>query len=210
MLRYIYTDELNSYSKLRDSMFRDRAWQFKERLKWDVSVDRNGFERDEYDDLNPLYAIWVLPNGRHGASMRILPTIGRVMVNDYFSDVIGHVIQSEHIWETTRFCLSPDLNEKSVQVSAALMLAGCQIGLNQKLESMIAIFDPRMIRVYRRLGWPPKILGSIGKGRDKICAGTWQFDREIQARMAAQSGISVALSELWYKRSMGLQNTIAA
>jgi len=210
MLRYLYADELENYPKLRDTMFRDRAIQFHVRLQWDVDVDQYGFERDEYDALNPLYTIWIMPNGTHGGSMRTLPTTGSVMVNDHFSDVIGHEIQSEHIWETTRFCLSPSLNENTVQVSAALMLAGCQIGLSQKLESIIAIFDPHMIRVYRRLGWAPKILGTVGQGREKICAGAWTFDREIQARMADQARIPVALSELWYRRSMGDQIAIAA
>jgi acyl homoserine lactone synthase len=210
MLRYIYADEMNDYPKLRDTMFRDRATQFKERLEWEVCVDEQGYERDEYDALNPLYVVWIMPNGSHGGSMRVLPTTGRVMVNDHFSDVIGHEIRSEHIWETTRFCLSPDLTEDSVQVSAALMLAGCQIGISQGLESIIAIFDPRMVRVYRRLGWPPKILGSVGTGRDKICAGAWTFDHQTLKRMADQAGIPVVLSELWYARSMGVQNCIAA
>jgi acyl homoserine lactone synthase len=210
MLRYIYAEELNDYPKLRDTMFRDRATQFRERLKWDVYVDAQGYERDEYDALNPLYVVWIMSNGSHGGSMRVLPTTGRVMVTDHFSDVIGHEIQSDHIWETTRFCLSPDLSTDGVQVSAALMLAGCQIGISQGLESMIAIFDPRMVRVYRRLGWPPQILGSLGEGRDRICAGAWTFDQQTLERMADQAGIPVVLSELWYARSMGVQNCIAA
>lgn len=210
MLRYIYAEELNDYPKLRDTMFRDRATQFKERLKWDVNVNVQGYERDEYDALNPLYVVWIMPDGSHGGSMRVLPTTGRVMVNENFSDVIGHEIQSEHIWETTRFCLSPELTEKSVHVSAALMLAGCQIGISQGLESMIAIFDPRMVRVYRRLGWPPQILGTVGEGRDKICAGAWRLDQQTLERMAQQAGIPVVLSQMWYARSLGAQNSIAA
>jgi len=57
MLRYLYADELDQYPALKDSMFRDRAGQFKTRLNWDVKVDHNGYERDEYDDLNPMYVI---------------------------------------------------------------------------------------------------------------------------------------------------------
>ena len=38
-------------------MFRDRASQFKTLFKWQVDVDENGFERDEYVALNPLYLI---------------------------------------------------------------------------------------------------------------------------------------------------------
>jgi acyl homoserine lactone synthase len=64
MLRYIFARELSIYPKLHDSMFRDRADQFKTRLNWDVKIDENGFERNEYDDLNPLYVIWETKSGR--------------------------------------------------------------------------------------------------------------------------------------------------
>ena len=66
MLRYIYGDQLSNFSKLQDTMHRDRAIQFRDRLKWDVNVDENGWERDEYDDLNPLYVIWENERGEHG------------------------------------------------------------------------------------------------------------------------------------------------
>jgi acyl homoserine lactone synthase len=77
MLRYLYADQLDAFPKLRDSMFRDRADQFSERLGWEVSVDENGFEKDQYDALNPLYVIWEMPDGSHGGSMRFLPTTRR-------------------------------------------------------------------------------------------------------------------------------------
>ena len=58
MLRYLYADQLNQFPRLKDEMFTHRADQFRTRLGWDVSVDARGHERDEYDDLNPLYVIW--------------------------------------------------------------------------------------------------------------------------------------------------------
>jgi len=210
MLRYIYTDELDQFPKLRDTMFRDRATQFRDRLNWEVTVNDQGFERDEYDDLNPMYAIWERPDGTHGGSMRTLPTTGRVMVNDHFQHVIGHKIQSDTCWESTRFCLAPDLGDSGTRLSAAIMLAGCQIGLSCELDSAVAVFDPRMVRIYRQLGWPPKVLGTIGEGRQKICAGTWTFSREIQSKMAAAAGVRVALSELWFQRSRGVEIARAA
>ena len=72
MLRFIYADELYKYGTLGQEMFRDRAEQFRDRLGWDVHVDADGREMDEYDQLNPLYVIWEMPNGRHGGSMRFL------------------------------------------------------------------------------------------------------------------------------------------
>ena len=70
-------------------MFRDRAFQFKTRLKWKVDVDENGFERDEYDALNPLYVILENNLGRHEGSLRLLPTTGRCMINEKFRFFAG-------------------------------------------------------------------------------------------------------------------------
>ena len=74
MIRFLYGDSLADHSRLAQSMFRDRAKQFSERLGWEVSVDDAGEERDQYDALNPLYVIWQRPDGLHGGSMRFLPT----------------------------------------------------------------------------------------------------------------------------------------
>ena len=46
MIRFIRADDLHLHSQLRDSMFRDRADQFKTRLGWAVSVDGTGYEMD--------------------------------------------------------------------------------------------------------------------------------------------------------------------
>ena len=120
MLRYIYGDELNQFPKLRDTMFRDRACQFKARLGWEVDVDATGQERDAYDDKNPLYVIWQRADGSHGGSMRFLPTVAETMVNDHFTHLTDGVeIRHPMIWECTRFCLAKGAETR---VSAALML----------------------------------------------------------------------------------------
>jgi len=92
MLRYVYADELHKFPKLAETMFRDRADQFQTRLGWEVSVDGNGYETDQYDALNPLYVIWEMPDGTHGGSMRFLPTTGRTMINEHFTDVMGGIL----------------------------------------------------------------------------------------------------------------------
>ena len=66
MIRYLYADELEALPELKKSMFQDRADQFKTRLGWDVTVNEDGFECDEYDDLNPLYVIYQQADGSHG------------------------------------------------------------------------------------------------------------------------------------------------
>lgn len=203
MLRYLYADQLDQFPTLRDTMFRDRADQFKTRLGWDVSIDENGFERDQYDDLNPLYVIWEQADGTHGGSMRFLPTTGRTMINEHFTDILGGgTITSPLIWECTRFCLNRDAESR---VAAALMLGGGEIMKGFGVAHFAGVFDARMVRIYRLIGSSPEIMGSQGEGRDKISVGLWEFTPEAQAKVAEKSGVTLDQSQMWFERSFGEQ-----
>lgn len=207
MIRYIYADQLDQFPALAASMFRDRACQFKTRLNWDVTVDEQGFERDEYDALNPLYVIWQNADGSHGGSMRFLPTTGQCMVNDHFLDLTDGVkIQSPLIWECTRFCLS---RKAASHVAAALMLAGGEIMQNFGVKHFAGVFDARMVRIYRMIGASPDVLGSTGEGRDKISVGLWEFSPESQARVAESAGISPLQSRHWFDQAFGAEIALA-
>jgi len=201
MLRYVYGSQLDQYRCLADTMFRDRARQFRDRLKWDVHVDAQGYERDEYDAQDPLYVIWQNPDGRHGGSMRFLPTLGATMVNDHFSDLLhGDVIRSPSIWECTRFCLAPNADTR---IAAALMLGGGEVMRGFGVTQFVGVFDARMVRIYRMIGASPDVLGSGGEGRSRISVGMWNYDPADRVQVLARAGLSSALSEHWYARSFG-------
>ncbi|WOI56921.1 acyl-homoserine-lactone synthase [Palleronia sp. LCG004] len=197
MIRYLYADELSRFPRLADTMFRDRAAQFHERLKWkDVTVDADGWERDEYDDLNPLYVIWEEPDGRHGGSMRLLPTTGRTMVNDHFLNLTGGTrIESPLIWECTRFCLAQGAKPR---VSAALMLAGGEVLRGFGIQHYVGVFDAVMIRVYQMLGGCPEILGMSGEGSNAIGVGLWEFSDTAHAKLLRRAQITATQSEDWF------------
>jgi acyl homoserine lactone synthase len=201
MLRYLYADQLHQFPTLRYTMFRDRADQFAERLGWDVAVDENGFERDQYDALNPLYVIWEMPDGTHGGSMRFLPTTGRTMINEHFQDVIGGgSVVSPLIWECTRFCLK---RGAPAHVAAALMLGGGEIMTGFDILQFVGVFDARMVRIYRMIGASPEVLGSTGEGRDQISVGLWNFSNEAKAQVSKKSGISAQQSRAWFEAAFG-------
>lgn len=201
MLRYLTGKELPMFPILAQSMFRDRAHQFRARLGWDVSVDEKGWERDQYDDLNPIYVIWQKADGHHGGSMRFLPTLGRTMVNDHFSNLAaGRKISHPKMWECTRFCLSECAEP---MVSAALLLGGAQLGVGFGLSRALGVFDVRMVRIYRHLGWEPTVLGSSGQGAHAVSLGVWEFSEEIRRTMANKAGISLDVSRLWFDRAFG-------
>lgn len=201
MLRYIYGHDLHRFPQLRRSMFHDRAEQFKHRLGWAVRVNAAGEERDEYDEINPLYVIWELPDGSHGGSMRFLPTTGRTMVNDHFSHLCDGVkIQSPLIWECTRFCISPRADRRA---AAALTLGAGEIMARFHLRHFIGVFDPRMERIYRRMGLNPDVIGRSGEGADEIGVGLWEMDAAAWPRVLAKVGVTRQISTQWFDRALG-------
>lgn len=204
MLRFIYADDLRQEPTLHDTMFRDRATQFRDRLNWEVDVDADGFERDTYDAMNPLYVIWQRPDGTHGGSMRFLPTTGDTMVNDHFLHLSDGVrIASPFIWECTRYCLAPNAETR---ISAALMLGGLELGLRQNLSHAVGVFDARMVRIYRMMGWSPAILGTNGKGSDAISTGLWAFEPHLRPGLLKKARLTAGQIETWYTRAFGPKN----
>ena len=200
MLRYLYADQLDRHPKLARQMFLDRTDQFKTRLGWDVTVDAQGLEKDSYDALNPLYVIWEDADGRHGGSMRFLPTTGPVMVNDHFGHLISGPIRSPLIWECTRLCLR---RGAGAHVAAALMLGGGEIMRGFGVKHFAGVFDARMVRIYRMIGSSPEVLGSEGEGRDRISVGLWDFSVEAQAMVSARAGVTPQQSRFWFDQAMG-------
>ncbi len=196
MLRFLTGEELRQYPTLRDTMFSDRARQFRERLGWAVTVDSRGWERDDYDRLNPTYVIWQQPDGSHGGSMRFLPTTGRTMVNEHFSNLAaGRKFSHPKLWECTRFCLAEHV---APNVSAALMLGGAQLGVGLGLARAVGVFDARMVRIYRLLGWQPTVLGTEGEGADAISLGLWEFSEDVRRRLARKAGIPADVAQHWF------------
>jgi len=69
-------------------------------------------------------------------------------------------------------------------------MAGGQLGVGFGLSHSVGVFDARMVRIYRQLGWEPEILGTDGTGRDAISAGLWTFDEAILSAMCRAAGVA--------------------
>ncbi|MGB0797901.1 MAG: acyl-homoserine-lactone synthase [Planktomarina sp.] len=194
MLNYIYGSDLDDFPQLRDTMFQDRAKQFRDRMGWDVTVNEAGFELDEYDEQNPLYVICADSLGDHAGSLRLLPTTGDTMVNDHFSHLAGGHISSPFIWECTRFCLAPGSRPR---VAAALMLAGGEVLTGFDISHFVGVFDASMRRIYKMIGAEPEVLGSDGG----INVGLWSLSAAAQAKVAHKAGVSLTQSRAWFDAS---------
>lgn len=199
MLRYVNSEDLIRLPKLRRTMFQDRAAQFADRHGWNVAVDQLGEEHDQYDVPEATYVVWENRDGSHGGSMRFLPTLGRTMVEEHFSGLIGGIsYRSARIWECTRFCLSP---RSPSNIAPALMLGGLEFCLSLGISKVIGVFDARMLRVYRRLGWSPDVLGAEGSEKDAISAGIWTVDRMVRPVLLQRAGVSSETSSSWIEEN---------
>ena len=199
MLHFLQGATLDAHPELAGAMFRDRATQFCDRLGWAVTVDARGFERDQYDVLEPLYVIAADASGRHAGSLRLMPTTGRTMLAEHFSHLAPGVAARRDTWECTRFCVAEGA---APGTAAALMFGASEAGRQAGLTHALGVFDARMIRIYARLGWRPELLGTEGTGRDAISAGRWRFGADIHARLGVSAGIAPATVAAWYDRSM--------
>lgn len=196
MIRYLYGTQLIDFPDLAAAMFRDRTAQFRDRMGWDVSVDALGWEMDGFDALDPLYVIACDAVGGHAGSMRFLPTMGPTMLADVFSHLLPAPVRDPDIWECTRFCLSPDAGG---DVARRLVLAASELGLGLGLRAALGVFDRPMVRVYRRLGWAPEVLGSAAG----ISAGRWAFDTDRHDALCAATGICARQSRDWWEVTFG-------
>lgn len=174
-------NELEAHSMLHDTMFRDRGIQFHDRLKWDVKLDKNGHERDEFDTGQTLYLLSVGRNGEHVGSMRLLPTMGKTFIAQNFSYVKLRIpIRCHRTWECTRFCIAPHAGRDE----ARRILAGLlEFGIKLDISYFVGVFDSRMQRIYQKIGWTPEVIGVGSCAREQIFVGLWAVDDNIRHKM---------------------------
>ncbi len=208
MIRYVNSHQLSKFPVLVDGMFRDRAAQFHDRMKWDVTVDDRGWEQDQYDALGPLYIIYENEDGTHGGSGRLMPTTGRTMIGEHFTHLTDGVsIQSPTIWEITRFCVSPAVSRnprKAMEITTSLLLAGIDAGLRFGLEFYVAVFDEPMGRVYRMLDFSPDVMGEAGESPHRVFAGLWPVSQEVRDNMAKRVVEHEAIAKAAFELELGV------
>jgi acyl homoserine lactone synthase len=194
MIKVVHAADLYRRPLAAASMFRDRAAQFHDRLGWDaVSLDDHGLEFDSYDDLNPVYVIIEDEDGQHCGSGRLLPTTGRTMTADHFSDLMGGVpLSSPLIWEVTRLCITRRLapgNPMVRRAPAALFYAGFDMALRAGVEFFVAVYFAHMQKVWKLIGAEPEVLGVRDTPDGQICGGLWEITPETRDRLRQRAGI---------------------
>ena len=192
--------DLANHGDLLGKMFQARKRLFADRLGWDVRVNADGWEVDQYDPLNPLYLIATDEGGTHQGSLRLLPTTGDTMLRDVFAATFDDtVIESPLIWECTRFCIEGGKSDKVAaglhRATTALLLGICETGLRAGIQQIVGVFDRRMIPIYRRGGWAPEVVGESGTGREAVYLGVWDVTEDYATAIRQAGGLAGSILE---------------
>ena len=197
MLKLIEGSYASFFPKEIDAMHRNRAETFSDRLGWQVVVN-NGYERDGFDDANPLYLVSVDPvTEEYWGSLRLLPTTGPNMLRDVFPQLLdGDYIESATIWEVSRICAAaapgqPERSRSGVNsVLSELILGIGEVGVAAGLTLMVAVFDARILRILKAAGCNPEIIGTPQRIGDVMCyAGLFDTGEGPLKAFRAASGI---------------------
>jgi acyl homoserine lactone synthase len=193
MIVVVQQHNASEYAALLEQMFRLRASVFHDRLAWDVNVV-NGMERDRYDNESPVYIIYTDQDRRRViGSLGLLPTTGPTLVNDFFSDTCPDAVQlaSPAIWECTRFCIDEDYlglgnREELILASGVLLAALGEVALEAGTQSIIGNFEPKMLRLYRRIGCEVEVLGSTDRYGETVYLGSFPVSEPILQQLKAR------------------------
>ena len=197
MLKLIEGSYASFFPKEIDSMFRNRAEVFSDRLGWEVVV-KDGYERDRFDDANPLYLVSVDPDTEeYWGSLRLLPTTGPNMLRDVFAQLLdGDFIESATIWESSRICAAaipgqPERGRSGVNyVLSELILGIGEVSVAAGLTQIASVFDARIFRVLRAAGCNPQIIGAPQRiGGTMSYAGLFDTGEGPLRAFRAASGI---------------------
>jgi acyl homoserine lactone synthase len=194
MLKLIEGSYASFFPKEIDSMFRNRAEAFSDRLGWEVVV-KDGYERDRFDEANPLYLVSVDPDTEeYWGSLRLLPTTGPNMLRDVFAQLLdGDFIESATIWESSRICATtspgqPDRGKSGVNYALSELILGIgEVAVAAGLTQIVSVFDARIFRVLRAAGCNPQIIGTPQRiGGTMSYAGLFDTgERPLEAFRAA-------------------------
>ena len=198
MIKLIEGSYAPFFPRETDAMFRNRAETFSERLGWEVVV-KNGHERDDFDDANPLYLVSVDPETeRYWGSLRLLPTTGPNMLRDVFPQLLGEgqTIESATVWESSRICAiavdgQPERTQKGVNLALGELLAGIgEVGLIAGLTQIVSVFDARIFRVLKAAGCNPEIVGRPQRIGGIMCyAGMFDISEKLLIALREFLGI---------------------
>jgi acyl-homoserine lactone synthase len=176
MVAIVTAADRSHFTQELDQMHRDRKRVFVDWLQWKVDVVDGVYEIDRFDNEDAVYLIEA-QQGRHLASIRLLPTTKPHLMSEVFSGLCASgVPRGPDIWEFTRFCISPDVSKPEARRLLELMrTATVEYAQLYGITRYTCVTHLAFLSQLLALGWDTEPLG-MPQEVDGMAMGAIQFN----------------------------------
>lgn len=158
-------------------------------------------EIDIYDRMPNVYILSTSPSGQVIGGLRQMPTVGPTLTWEVFSDMVPDrsSIMSPKVWETTRFCVEPEVDHMKVRsgtsrVAIELSLGAIDYGIENGITRHIAVCERSVFELTQSFRIPSQVIGSrIEPNGSEILCVAWEINDTTAERMRwARESLHVA------------------
>jgi N-acyl-L-homoserine lactone synthetase len=193
-IQLVDADRRLQFSRHLLEMHQDRKRIFVDQLGWSLPSAGSWLEIDQFDNEYTVYLIATSSNdGRHLASVRLLPTIRPHMLNTIFGDLCdGGPLVREDVWESSRFTIAPVglRGTEVMRLSQYLALAHVEFALLNGIRRYTMIGETHRVATVAAMGWKvrPLCLPTECDG-SRIISMEVMVDEETLAQMRRRFGV---------------------
>ncbi len=184
-------------------MHRLRARVFKDRLKWDVAVDENGLEADQFDMPGAAYILALDDARRVIGSWRLLPATGPTMIRDVWPQFLRSLPMPDDdagAWEVSRFSIDAPAADPaqaaalSQRAVAEMFCALTETCILCGIREIYTLYDDRIARVIERIDCAPERTSDVMPIDGQNCrTGVFRTDRQMLQRLRRATGVKDSL-----------------
>lgn len=160
MIDFVTAAERTRFAEPLRGMHFDRKRVFVDKLGWEVPVLDGAYEIDEFDNERAVYLLALdADKRRHLGSIRLLPTTGPHLLSEVFADLCdGAPPRGPDIWEITRYCTSPDVEDPR-PIRGQLMMSVVEFALLHGISRYTAVTHMGFMSQVLAIGWECEPLG---------------------------------------------------
>lgn len=185
-------------TRLMVEMYRLRAKIFKERMGWDVDVDMNGLEVDDFDTDEAIYLLTLNDDEQVTGNWRIIPTNNLTMIEKVWPHFLEDVPmrKSPMCWEMSRFAvdkLTGQNVKESIhsfnQTTAEMFCGLTELCILLGIEEIYTLYNKQIGKLLRRLDCDPVHVSRAYpiNGEDSF-VGRFIPDKHMLAKLQAATG----------------------
>lgn len=162
MIRIVQSGESGKTKYLLD-MHRFRTRIFKENMNWNVSVDVNGLEIDDFDVPEAVYFLALDTDEKVVGTWRLLPTTSPIMISKVWPEFLNtiKIPSSPKVWEASRFSVSSakgasreglaEVNKATKELFYALIKVCLMCGIDE----IYTMYDMSIGKLVKRINCEP-------------------------------------------------------